>query len=248
MVGLNFKFFIFSFLISSCIFAQNSVVGKIYGKKDVVKYIKVLNTTQGVITFSDEEGNFEINAIENDSISFSSSFYETKKIIVNKTHLNEIYVFHLKEKINELYEVVVRSEPKFKEFDVKEFNLELRNQIKEDIKRNPHKYGASENIVINKVISFIGMLLKKKEVEYIRTITYEEFETLFKKSTFFNEAFLRKELKIPKDYKYLFFEFCEAKKIDSKKLEEKNNFLLLDDLMRASNEFITIIEGNEDKP
>lgn len=234
----------------SCVFTQNSVLGKIYGKKGVVRYIKVLNITQGIITFSDEEGNFEINAIENDSISFSSSFYETKKIIVNKTHLNEIYVFHLKEKINELDEVVVRSEPKFKEFDIEEFNLELRNQIKEDIKKNPHKYGAGayENIVINKVISFIGRLLKKKEEEYIKTITYEEFETLFKRDTFFNEAFLRKELKIPKDYKYLFFDFCEAKKIDSKKLEAKNNFLLLDDLMRASNEFISIIEGNEDKP
>lgn len=214
--SLEIKSLFVIYLPISVWFFTEKILGKIYGKKGVAKCIKILNITQGSTFFSNEEGNFEIKATENDSISFSSSFYETKEIIVNKTHLNEIYIFYLKEKINELDEVVVRSDPKFKEFDVEEFNLELRNQIKEDINRNPHKYGAGayENIVINKVISFIGRLLKKKEEEYIKTIIYEEFETLFKKDTFFNEAFLRKELKIPKDYKYLFFDFCEAKKID----------------------------------
>ena len=245
-------------LAPSCVFTQNSVLGKIYGKKGVAKYIKVLNITQRSTTFSNEEGNFEIKATENDSISFSSSFYETKKIIVNKTHLNEIYVFHLKEKINELDEVVVKSEPQFKEFNTEEFNLELQTQIREDIKNNPQQYRPASDGSLNflAVIDLIAKLfntkskknISKSKRELPKNISYEDFDVFFKENSFFKETIFKQHPQISDDDKYLFFAFCEAKEISAENLKKENHFLLLDILFRAKNDFMLIIEDNKNKP
>ena len=76
----------------------------------------------------------------------------------------------------------------------------------------------------------------KKEEEN-KHITYENYDYLFKNSMFFNYELLTKTLKINKDKRFLFFDFCEAKKIEYKYFKSNNNLLLLNELMIVSKEF-----------
>src|SRR5690606_29828611 len=112
---------------------------------------------------------FKIKAVLNDTLTFVSTFYEDQKILVNDFKLKEKFVVQLKEKINELDEVVVSSTAEVKEFNLEVYNQEFKNQIKEDFKNNPFEYGSLSNgtlsvdliKVSNFIVEKIGKLLKK---------------------------------------------------------------------------------------
>jgi hypothetical protein len=230
-------------------FSQKKITAKIYGDKSSIKYIKVSNKTTGFITYSDEYGNFNIIAKLNDSLFFESSFYEKEKIKIDSIKLNEKFVVQLKEKINELEEVVLKSNSAIKTFNTKEFNIELKNEIALDIKKNPHLYRPPSDlgyIDFFQLISYIIKLFNKKNDKVLelnkdikKHISYEDFDALFLKSNFFNEDLLTINLNISKEHKYLFFDFCEAKNINSNYLKENNSFLLLNELIKLSKEFIS---------
>lgn len=61
-------------VVSNLVFSQQKITGKIYGEKAVAKHVRITNITQDTSTYSDEKGDFSINASENDTISFESSF------------------------------------------------------------------------------------------------------------------------------------------------------------------------------
>lgn len=60
---------------------------------------------------------------------------------------------------------------------------------------------------------------------------------LFKNDKLFNHELLNKTLKINDDKQFLFFDFCESKRIDYKYLKKENNFLLLNELLLISKVF-----------
>lgn len=200
-------------VVSNLVFSQQKITGKIYGEKVVAKHVRITNITQETSTYSDEKGDFSINASENDTISFESSFYIAQKIRVKALHFTEILVIQLKNQVNELEEVVLKNKTKEKEFSAEKQNLNLNNQIRKDKKNNLHRYQPTNyNFDFVALFGLIYNLIKsKKKRKPTETyISYKDLDELFKKSHFFNDALLKNTLKITSEYKYLFFDYCEG--------------------------------------
>jgi len=236
-------YFLFLFF-SSTLFSQ-TLVGKVYDEESTVKGVKIINITQSVLTYSDIEGNFKIEAKVNDSIVFQSLFHVELTFVPKPEDFNQIIVVALKKVVNELNEVLVKKEPDFKVFDPVEANTTLKNQILEDIKRNPHLYGKS-NSGNGNILNVIGLVVKlfkskKPNEEVPKIATYNELVHLFETDSYFTQKLMRNELKIPEIYTYLFLQYCEAQNIDSKLLSPNNRFVLLDTFLRCSNEFHQIL-------
>jgi len=231
-------------LLSRYAYGQERISGKIYGEKSVLNYVKITNRTQSVVQQSNQEGDFNISARHNDTIVFKAPFYKDYILVVNDIHLSEVLVVELKKETNELDEVVIQAEAKEKEIDVDEFNTAFTFAIKEDIKKNPHKYGINQKgNILNGIALLINVFRKKKSKEKpIIPLTYKELDKLFQEDDLFNETLLRKELKIAPGFESLFFDYCDAKQIDSQILKDQNNFLLIDILINASIEFNSLIE------
>lgn len=155
-------------------------------------------------------------------------------------------VIELKKTLNNLDEVIIRNDPKAKEFEVESHNENFQTQIKNDIKENPHLYQAPPRpggIDFIKLASLIGKLFKNKKVkkEPIVTINYKQFDSLFSNDTFFTRKLLTTELKIPKEFQPLYFDYCDGQGINTKLLSKENRFLLLDKLNNCTGEFLIII-------
>lgn len=231
-------------VVSNLVFSQQKITGKIYGEKAVAKHVRITNITQDTSTYSDEKGDFSINASENDTISFESSFYIAQKIRVKALHFTEILVIQLKNQVNELEEVALKNKTKEKEFSAEKQNLNLNNKIRKDKKNNLHRYQPTNyNFDFVAVFGLIYNLLKsKKKRKPTETyISYKDLDELFKKSHFFNDALLKNTLKITSEYKYLFFDYCEGQNIKSDYLKKENEFLLLDSLVELSSEFLSYL-------
>lgn len=245
-IAMN-KIFLFGLLLLSFKSFSQEISGKLYGEKEVAKDIKITNLTTGMSTYSDEYGDFEIKAELNDTLTFVSSFYEEKKLRVDGFKLKEKFVVQLEEKINQLDEVVVSNMAGVKEFNSGEYNKEFKNQIGEDVKKNPYAYEPQSDgrLDLIKASNFIGekigKLFKKNgegaSYENVTYITFKDLDTLFSNNSFFNDGLLKNELNIPTEKKSLFFYFCEEKKLNSTLLSKENEFQLLDELIIQASVF-----------
>lgn len=178
-----------------------------------------------------------------------SSLFHTKTFIeIREQDFNQVVVIEVKKTINELDAVLLRDERE-KKFDSIKMETQIHNQIKEDIKRHPYKYGvqSSGNIDFIAIAGMIGRLFKKKKTKEdpVVPITYKEFNSLFTKDRFFNETLLAFDLNIPKEYQPLFFDYCDSKGIDSKLLAKNKQVDLLEELVICSQEFQKIIEESK---
>lgn len=222
-------------LFSVLSFSQNTISGVIYDKKGRLHNIKVINVSSGNLVYTNQEGLFTIEAKVNDTLRFSSIFYEGKILKLNARDFKEKILVVLKENVFEIDEVKLKPKPKIKEFSPKKFNNNLRDEIKEDIKRNPHLYGVRGEDIVFK---FIAKLFKRKrKKEKVIVATYEQLDSLFKNDTFFNKELLEKRLNINKYEIFLFLIYCETKKINLKLLSENKRIIFLDTLFKYSKEF-----------
>jgi len=222
--------------------------GKIYDEESTVSGVKVINITQNILTYTDEQGDFKIEAAVNDSIVFRSYFYVEKQIVLTKNDFDNIKVIELKKSLNALEEVLIKKENDSLPFEPEETNSILKNQIQEDIKNNPHLYGKNPGGMDFMAIGrLIGKLFKSKRqnVEIPTPATFADFKKLFETDSYFTMKFLKTELQIPEDYTYLFMDYCEAQFIDSKLLTEENRFMLLDVFLRYSEEFLEILKAQK---
>ena len=204
--------FILLFLMPFAVNSQN-ITGFIYDAKSVLKDIKIFNTSKKIMTYSDDTGTFTIKASINDTLVFSSLFYEEKKEILTKTHFEDNIVIELKEILNNLNEVVISNDFKPKAFSSETYIIDLKTQIANDIKDNPHLYGQqSTSLDLLKIASLIVKLFKKEKIktEAVKPITYKQLDSLFTEDKFFTNTFLIQDLKIPLEYKNLFFEIGRA--------------------------------------
>ncbi|SFZ92462.1 CarboxypepD_reg-like domain-containing protein [Flaviramulus basaltis] len=226
------------------IMVSQNITGKVYDSQTTVKGATVYNTTKEQLNYTDENGVFEIDANINDTLIFYSLFHSQKTLVVNKNHFKEVLVIELKKTVNELDEVLLNN-TKPKPFNEKKQTITLNEQIKNDIKSNPYKYGTQPNgsIDLIAIAGLIGKLFKKKKPKEssIIPISFKQFDSLFTNDTFFNYKLLNKDLKIPNDYKLLFFDYCEAQQIEKKLILKENQFLLLDELLNCSNDFLVIL-------
>ncbi|WP_347922043.1 hypothetical protein [Pontimicrobium sp. SW4] len=243
---LRFKLFSFLFLCTVFTYSQN-IKGIVYDNLSTVKGLTVTNTAQKVKTYSDDKGYFTISAKINDTLIFSSLFHQTKTLLVESHHFKDIIVIEVKKTINNLDEVLIKKEPEPKEFNEKEYTVTFKNQIKEDMKRRPYLYAPppSGNIDFAAIGKLIGKLFKRKKNRkpQFTPLSYKSIDSLFNTDSFFNDKLLTEELKVPKEYKYLFFEYCDVKQINNDLLKDSNKFLLLDAFMKCSIEFLEFIKN-----
>lgn len=242
------------FFIVGVSFAQDSIHGKIYGDKQVAKYVKVTNILKNVFTYSDENGEFALKASIDDTIFFSSSFYENKRIVVDSLCFSETKVIQLKDKVNQLEEVVLKDNPNNKEFDTKTYEKELNTLIYNDIKNKPWEYKFSslsgEGINLKGFKYLKEKLFKKKEQHNIETkklepITYIDLKNLNNSDIFFNDNFFTNELNIPIEFKYIFFEYFDEQKINSELLCDNKRLVLIEKFVEVSNSFLTTLNNKD---
>ncbi len=248
---LKHSIYILFFFIAAISYGQ-TLKGKVYDSEATIKGIKITNTSKNIKTVTDDKGEFQIAASINDSIQFESLFHHPKVIVVTQSQLDELTVFELKKKVNELDEILLSDDPKEKPLVEEEYNQKLNDILKEDMKQNPHLYqppGSQYGVDFVYLIGqFIKLFKKKKKTPEFIPITYAQINTLFSTHHFFNERLLKDDLKIPVKHKYLFFEYCEARHIDSKLLKDDKRLVLLDHFVNYSNDFLELLKASDEKP
>lgn len=243
------KYVIF-ILLPFSIFSQN-ITGKVYDKETTVKGIDVFNLSKKTRTYTDDYGNFIIEATIGDTLSFHSIFHNKKIIKLTESHFNDVIVIELSKTINRLKEILIQNNLKPETFNPVKEQVALKEQITNDTKLNPHLYGTSSKYGFDvvRIIGLIGTLFKKKkgEISAVIPVSHKALDSLFSNSSFFNDELLTNNLTIPKDYKQLFFEYCETKNLDKELLKNENEIILLDSLVTYSKAFLKIIEEPEKK-
>ncbi|MFK7782757.1 carboxypeptidase-like regulatory domain-containing protein [Psychroserpens sp.] len=238
------KFFLVIFLCLPISLVSQTINGKVYDAETTVKGALVVNISQNIMTYTNDNGDFKIEAKVKDTLYVSSLFHTKKLRVINAKDFKHIVIIEVKKTVNELDAVLLRDERE-KKFDSIKMETQINNQIKEDIKRHPYKYGVQPkgNIDFIYIANMIGRLFKKKKPikEPIIPITYKDFNKLFKNDPLFNDVLLTFDLKIPKEYQTLFFDYCDAQEIDSKLLDKNKQVDLLEELVICSQEFQNII-------
>jgi hypothetical protein len=246
---LNKTAFIISVLLPFSVLSQ-TIKGKVYDDAATVNGAKIVNITQQRLTYTNDKGDFEIGAVIGDSIVFSSLFHFEKTIKVTKSSFEDLMVVELKKVVNELDEVVLTKEIiTEKDFDPVVESEVLQTQILNDIKANPHLYSKSPsgNADIIAIVGLIAKLFKSKKPkkEAVTYVTLNQLKQLFSKNSYYNDTFLTRDLNIPLEYKALFLEYCEAQAIETKLLAPDNRFMLVDTLVKCSNEFLEIVNNHK---
>lgn len=245
---MRLSFFIVLFVLFTTEINAQTLKGKVYDSISTVKNIKVFNETQNRITATNSDGDFSIIAKVNDTILFESLFYHPKVVILKPIHFEGIAVFELEKIVSELDEVEILAEPEQPVFKVETYNIELQNLIKEDIKNNPGLYqpaGAAYGVDFIYLIGQFAKLFKNKnkyKAPVYKPINYKQMDSLFSKSSFFNERLVTDNLKIPEDKVHLFYDFCEAKQISSELLKDENKMQLLEEFVLNSQLFLILLE------
>ncbi|MCF6297961.1 MAG: hypothetical protein L3J08_08270 [Flavobacteriaceae bacterium] len=228
---------IFVFLTSTSIFAQN-ISGRIFENEIALQYVSITNTTQNSETFSDDNGLFTIEAIENDTLLFSSAFYIDKKVLVTNDYFGKEISIQLEQKIYNLDEIIISNYY----FDEEQFSSNFHKQIVYDVDHNMQAYEqpSNGNVDFVKIFKRINKLVSKKKDKKKTSIepnymSYSNLKLLLLENDTTNEK-LTDVLKIQEENVHLFIDFCRGK-IKRELLEEKNNFLLLDKLIDLSIQF-----------
>ncbi len=92
------KLYISIFLLLPLTIASQTIQGKVFDDESTVKGAKIVNTTQNIFTYTDNEGHFKIQAQVNDSIVFQSLFHLEHLFIPTKEDFIEVIVVALKKR------------------------------------------------------------------------------------------------------------------------------------------------------
>ena len=246
---MRFSLIFLFFLSFNFNLPAQTLSGKVYDTKTVVKDMKVINKTQNILTITNKDGDFSIEAKVNDTISFQSIFYHPLEVVLKQSHFDDINVFEVEEIVSELDEVEIQSEPEQPIFEEETYNQNLHNLIKEDIKRKPGlyqspnaQYGIDFIYLIGQVVKLFKRKKSKEKKPIYKPITYQQMDSLFSTSSFFNKRLVTENLKIPEDKAKLFYDFCSAKGISSELLKEENKMMLIEELVGNSQLFLILLE------
>ena len=240
-------FFLPLIVTISCVCFGQSIEGTVYGNTSTIEGVIIKNLRTKDITTSSKEGIFIIKGKPQDSLRFQFFSFEEKTVVLNeKDTIN--FVVELIPKINQLGEVFIQEESTFKE---EKFVEDVKYDIAKHIELYPEQYEYNNNP--NGNLNFVNIAkrlwkkINKNQSSKPRpkiAITLEQYLSLFREDQLINDHFIVETLKIPTIKKTLFIDFCLAQEIDSKLLEEKNKFLLMDKLIDIGKEFLELENGN----
>lgn len=87
-----------------------TINGKVYDAETTVKGALVVNVTQNIMTYTNDEGDFKIKAQTKDTLYVSSLFHTKTFIEIREQDFNQVVVIEVKKTINELDAVLLRDE------------------------------------------------------------------------------------------------------------------------------------------
>ncbi|WP_157491943.1 hypothetical protein [Gelidibacter mesophilus] len=241
------------FCLFSSITVSQNLTGILYDSEAPVAGARIMNITSKSLTSSDASGNFEIYAKIDDTLIFSSLFHHTKELVMTPSHFEGTQVFELTKSVNALDEVELHGAISSKEMDAEEETQRVNKQFKTDIEKNPHLYrrpntnsGPIDFIEIGRRVAKLFKSKTAKETQIVETtIKSADLDTLFKRDDFFNDKFLVLNLSITKDYKHLFFAYCETKNMSSFLLHPDKKIYLIDKFLEYAEEFRDILQESQ---
>lgn len=228
---------------------SQTINGKVYDNTSTAKGIKVYNLSKKILTYTNSEGDFTMEATVNDTLLFESIFHISKMVRLKETNFKDIVVFEINKRVNELDEVLLSNE-KAENFNPLEYTNVAEEAMKRDIDRNLHLYipqsSYSNGMNFVALAKMIGKLFKRKnKPKPVELITYQHLDSLFKKDDLFNVTLLHKDLKIPEEHANLFLDYCETKNLNKSLISEGQKVILLDSMVNFSKEFLKITNGFE---
>lgn len=226
--------------------SAQTLKGKVFDSKNVVKDMKIINKTQNILTFTNKEGNFSIEAKVNDTLSFQSIFYHPLEVIVKQSHFDNLTIFEVDEIISELNEVKITNKKKNK-FDSISYYSTIKTEQQNLSKKPLIKSG--DNLMptldlkqLYKGVSKLFRKRKNKNLENKIPLDYKQLESFFATDDFFNKELLTIDLKIPENKINLFIDYCAEKGIRKELLKNENKMMLLEELVVHSQLFLILLE------
>jgi hypothetical protein len=243
---MRFLFIFILFTIGYYNLSAQTLSGKVYDTKSVVKDMKVLNKTQNRFTVTNDDGDFSIEAKVNDTISFQSIFYHPIEVILKPSHFEGLTIFEVDEIVSELNEVKIINEKKNK-FDSISYYSTIKTEQKNLSKKPLVKSGDNLMPTLDLQLLYKGIskLFRKRKNENIENkipVNYQELESFFSTHDFFNKELFTLDLKLPENKINLFIDYCAEKGISKELLKDENKMQLLEELVVNSELFLILLE------
>lgn len=245
---MKLKLTLFLFSLVQLTFSQSllrkSIKGQVINDSLKVDNVVVFNINNQKGTSVYNDGSFEIEVRENDTLFFSSLSFLPEKILVTQREIDKgILTVPLEAFINRLQEVVVKSNVKPR-LDTNK-NIIDTQYVKDEKSSltNPFIYtGAIENgMDFMRIFKGIGKLFKKKkkgkeEKEIIFT------DLVMKKIDY---DFYKTTLKLKDEEVRLFLYYCEKGEDDFEQFNTKTNFEIMNFLIDKNAEYQKFKVKNE---
>lgn len=251
---MKLKLLLFSLFISTIMLAQDAerkiLRGAVIYRNVEATGVNIVNNTTSKGTVTNQKGEFEILVKKDDILIFSSVQYTIREIVItDKIINNNRLVVEVKEKIEELDEVVISPEnrEKFLDFQEKEITKYKDYQFADD------RYSEVKNEALGQtnfqganILGLVGMLVsslfkgKKKNREKEKSI-YER--TSFNEIRYrYKDEFFTKNLGIPEDKISAFLYHCDDQLPSEDIFLKKNEFLMIDFMVKQSKVYLESIK------
>ena len=231
-----FKKIIFLLTLSQLSFSQERelIKGKVIYRNINVPAANVINNTSQISTITNDKGEFEIFAKENDEIIFSSVQYIIRTVRINDEILkNKRLIVQINQRVRELDEVVITPDDTDKFLDLKEeqfkgFDYLADKSTKiENILTDNRQFVDGLNFV--NIFKLLSSLVDSKSEEEKLSILPSEALPLILEENFFTDV-LKLEFFEVDDFLLQLDLDQEIKQL----IIKKNQFLLIDYLLNKS--------------
>ena len=220
-----FLFFIIHFAYSQ---DRELIQGKVIYRNIDVPAANVINNTSQSSTITNDQGEFEIYAREDDEIIFSSVQYIIRTVRINKAILtNKRLIVQINERVRELDEVVITPEDTEKFLNLKEEQFKGFDYLADKSTKIENVLTDNRQVVdgINFVNLFklLSTLVDSKSAEERLNILPSDALPLILEENFFSEILDLESYEI-NDFLYNLDSDIQLRNL----LLEKNQFLLID--------------------
>ena len=197
----------------------------------------VINNSTQFNTITDTDGEFQIEVAKGDEIIFSSVEFKFKTIFITEEILNKNrLVVNITERVNILDEIVISPENTDKFLDLKEeefkgydYVQDKSTKLDNSILKQGQLYNGINFINVAKLIS--KLVLSSSEEEKKNLIPSKVLPYVFENEFFINDLGLEQEQVID------FMLYLDEKLTTNKLLQKSKQFLLIDFLYKAVEDF-----------
>ncbi|MEZ4877033.1 MAG: hypothetical protein R2805_05720 [Flavobacterium sp.] len=234
------KYYLIVFCLTQMCFSQSIMRKNLKGQvvNDSLKVDNVvifnINNQKGTTVYND--GSFEIEVRENDTLFFSSLSFLPEKILITQREIDKgMLTVPLEAFMNKLQEVVVRTKIK-PNIDTNRniIDTQYTNDAKSSLK-NPYIFtGEIQNGVdFARIFKDIGRIFKKKKKEkQAQEILFTDL--VMKKIDY---DFYKTTLKLKDEEIRLFLYYCEKGEHDFEQFNTKTNFEIMNFLIDKNKEY-----------